>query len=152
MNIKQLPLSDIKPYDKNPRRKKNIEKVMRSIRDFGFQQPIVTDTSGTIIVGHSRYIAAQELKLETVPVIIADLSPEKAKAYRIADNKTNEDSEWDYGLLHKEFTEMLDLNLDLEMTGFDNNELEDFLTFDKEEPGEKIKTEKTCPQCGTKLK
>lgn len=152
MNIKQLPLSDIKPYDKNPRRKKNIDKVMQSIKDFGFQQPIVTDTSGTIIVGHSRYIAAQELKLQTVPVVIANLSPEKAKAYRIADNKTNEDSEWDYGLLHQEFTDMLDLNMDLEITGFDNNELEDFLTFDKEEPGEKIKTEKTCPQCGTKLK
>jgi ParB family transcriptional regulator, chromosome partitioning protein len=152
MNIKQLPLSDIKPYDKNPRRKKNINKVMQSIKDFGFQQPIVTDTSGTIIVGHSRYIAAQELKLQTVPVVIANLSPEKAKAYRIADNKTNEDSEWDYGLLHQEFTDMLDLNMDLEITGFDNNELEDFLTFDKEEPGEKIKTEKTCPQCGTKLK
>lgn len=152
MNIKQLPLSDIKPYEKNPRRKKNIEKVMQSIKDFGFQQPIVTDTSGTIIVGHSRYIAAQELKLQTVPVVIANLSPEKAKAYRIADNKTNEDSEWDYGLLHQEFTDMLDLNMDLEITGFDNNELEDFLTFDKEEPGEKIKTEKTCPQCGTKLK
>jgi ParB/RepB/Spo0J family partition protein len=152
MNIKQLPLSDIKPYDKNPRRKKNIDKVMQSIKDFGFQQPIVTDPSGTIIVGHSRYIAAQELKLQTVPVVIANLSPEKAKAYRIADNKTNEDSEWDYGLLHQEFTDMLDLNMDLEITGFDNNELEDFLTFDKEEPGEKIKTEKTCPQCGTKLK
>ena len=87
-----------------------------------------------------------------MPVVIANLSPEKAKAYRIADNKTNEDSEWDYGLLHQEFTDMLDLNMDLEITGFDNNELEDFLTFDKEEPGEKIKTEKTCPQCGTKLK
>ena len=152
MEVRQLPLSDIKPYERNPRRKKNIQKVIQSIKDFGFQQPIVTDPQGNIIVGHSRYAAAKELKMELVPVVIANLSPEKAKAYRIADNKTNEDSDWDYGLLHQEFTDLLDINMDLEMTAFDDKELEEFLTFDKEELGEKIKTEKTCPQCGTKLK
>ena len=152
MQIYQRPLSDIKPYEKNPRKKHNIQKVMKSIKDFGFQQPLVVDRAGTIIVGHSRYLASQELGLETVPVVIADLSPENAKAYRIADNKTNEDSEWDFNLLNKEFTDLLDINFDLEGTGFDPKELEDFFTFDKEEEAQKVKSEKHCPNCGTKLK
>jgi len=152
MQIYQRPLSDIKPYEKNPRKKHNIHKVMKSIKDFGFQQPIVVDRAGVIIVGHSRYLASQELGLETVPVVIADLSPENAKAYRIADNKTNEDSEWDFNLLNKEFTDLLDINFDLEGTGFEPKELEDFFTFDKEEEAQKVKSEKLCPKCGTKLK
>lgn len=152
MNIQELSISDIKPYDKNPRKKQNIEKVAQSIKEFGFQQPIVVDKGKTIVVGHSRYEAAKLLNLETVPVVIADLNAKKAKAYRIADNRTNEDSSWDFGLLHKEFTDLLDENFDLEITGFDPKELEDFITFDKEEVGEKVITEKFCPKCNTKLK
>src|SRR5210317_2283844 len=132
MQIYQRPLSDIKPYEKNPRQKYDIQKVAQSIKEFGFQQPIVVDRAGVIIVGHGRYQASKSLGLETVPVLIADLPPEKAKAYRIADNKTNEDSEWDFSLLNKEFTDLLDVNFDLETTGFEPKELEDFFTFDKE--------------------
>jgi ParB/RepB/Spo0J family partition protein len=152
MQIYQRPLSDIKPYEKNPRQKYDIQKVAQSIKEFGFQQPIVVDRAGVIIVGHGRYQASKSLGLETVPVVIADLSPEKAKAYRIADNKTNEYSDWDFSLLNKEFTELLDVNFDLELTGFDPKELEDFFTFDKEDDVTKIKTEKSCPNCGSKLK
>jgi ParB-like chromosome segregation protein Spo0J len=152
MNILQKAISDIKPYNRNPRKKKNIQKVANSIKEFGFQQPIVVDRAGVIIAGHSRYEASKLLNLESIPVLIADLSPEKAKAYRIADNKTNEDSEWDFSLLNKEFTDLLDINYDLEVTGFDTKELEDFFTFDKEDDVAKIKTEKSCPNCGTKLK
>ena len=152
MNILQKAISDIKPYNRNPRKKKNIQKVANSIKEFGFQQPIVVDRAGVIIAGHSRYEASKILNLESIPVVIADLPPEKAKAYRIADNKTNEDSEWDFSLLNKEFTDLLDINFDLEVTGFDTKELEDFFTFDKEDEGIKVKTEKSCPNCGTKLK
>lgn len=152
MQIYQRPLSDIKPYEKNPRKKHNIDKVMKSIKDFGFQQPIVVDRAGVIVVGHSRYLASKELGLETVPVVIADLPPEKIKAYRIADNKTNEDSDWDFKLLNQEFQDLLDNNFEIEMTAFTDNELEDFFTFDKEEEGQKVKSEKKCPNCGTKLK
>ena len=152
MQIYQRPLSDIKPYEKNPRKKHNIDKVMKSIKDFGFQQPIVVDRAGVIVVGHSRYLASKELGLETVPIVIADLPPEKIKAYRIADNKTNEDSEWDFKLLNQEFQDLLDNNFEIEMTAFDDKELEDFFTFDKEEEGQKVKSEKKCPNCGTKLK
>ena len=126
--------------------------LANAIKEFGFQQPIVVDRAGVIIVGHGRYEAAKSLNLKTIPVTIADLPPEKAKAYRIADNKTNQYSVWDYSLLNKEFTDLLDINMDLELTGFDTKELEDFFTFDKEDDVAKIKTEKSCPNCGTKLK
>ena len=132
MQIYQRPLSDIKPYEKNPRQKYDIQKVAQSIKEFGFQQPIVVDRAGVIIVGHGRYQASKSLGLETVPVIIADLPPEKAKAYRIADNKTNEYSDWDIGLLQQEFTDLLDINYDLELTGFDADELEKLIVGEKE--------------------
>jgi len=152
MNILLKSITDIKPYSRNPRKKLNLDKVVESIRNYGWQQPIVVDRAGVIIAGHSRYEAAKILECKEIPVLIADLSPEKAKAYRIADNKTNQYSEWDYSLLNKEFTDLLDINMDLEMTGFDTKELEDFFTFDKEDDVAKIKTEKSCPNCGVKLK
>ncbi len=152
MNILLKSITDIKPYSRNPRKKLNLDKVVESIRNYGWQQPIVVDRAGVIIAGHSRYEAAKILECKEIPVLIADLSPEKAKAYRIADNKTNQYSEWDYSLLNKEFTDLLDINMDLEMTGFDTKELEDFFTFDKEDDVAKIKTEKSCPSCGVKLK
>ena len=132
MNILQKSISDIKPYNRNPRKKKNIQKVANSIKEFGFQQPIVVDRAGVIIAGHSRYEAAKILNLTSIPVLIADLSPEKAKAYRIADNKTNEYSDWDMGLLIQEFTDLLDNNYDLELTGFDSDELEKLIVGEKE--------------------
>tara|TARA_R100000773_G_C4210398_1_gene110118 strand:+ start:75 stop:1178 length:1104 start_codon:yes stop_codon:yes gene_type:complete len=131
MIVEQKALTDIKPYIKNPRKKWDIQKVAQSIKEFGFQQPIVVDRGGTIIVGHGRYEAAKLLKLNSIPVTIADLPPEKAKAYRIADNKTNEFSEWDISLLQQEFTDLLDANFDLELTGFDHDELESLITGEK---------------------
>ena len=117
MIVQDKAISDIKPYQKNPRQKYDIQKVASSIKEYGFQQPIVVDRAGIIIVGHGRYQAAKSLNLESIPVVIADLPPEKAKAYRIADNKTNEYSDWDIGLLQQEFTDLLDVNFDLELTG-----------------------------------
>lgn len=132
MIVQDKAISDIKPYQKNPRHKYDINKVAQSIKEFGFQQPIVVDRAGIIIVGHGRYEAAKSLNLKTIPVTIADLSPEKAKAYRIADNKTNEYSDWDMGLLIQEFTDLLDNNYDLELTGFDSDELEKLIVGEKE--------------------
>ena len=130
--IEYKKLEEIKPYQQNPRKKINYDRVANSIREFGFNQPIVIDKHGVIIVGHSRYEASKILELEQVPVIVADLSPTKAKAYRIADNKTNEYSEWDYGLLQKEFTDLLDINYDLNNLGFEESALEDLITHSKE--------------------
>jgi DNA modification methylase len=132
MIVQDKAISDIKPYQKNPRHKYDINKVAQSIKEFGFQQPIVVDRAGVIIVGHGRYEAAKSLNLKSIPVTIADLPPEKAKAYRIADNKTNEYSDWDMGLLIQEFTDLLDNNYDLELTGFDPDELEKIIVGEKD--------------------
>ena len=105
MQIEQVAIDEIKPYENNPRKKLDIEKVANSIKEFGWQQPIVVDKNNVIIVGHSRLSAAKLLQYKTVPVLVADISPEKAKAYRIADNKTNEYSDWDFSALNKEFTD-----------------------------------------------
>ena len=82
---------------KNPRNNdKSIDKVANSIKEFGFLQPIVCDGAGVILAGHTRYAAAKKLGLGKVPVLYADgLTPEQARAYRLADNKAGEGSEWE---------------------------------------------------------
>ena len=92
-------LADIKPYQKNPRKNdKAVTAVANSIREYGFQSPIIVDRDGVIIAGHTRYKAAKRLRLSTVPVIVAaELTPEQAKELRIADNSTSEVAEWDAG-------------------------------------------------------
>ena len=91
MKITLRNLSEIKPYPQNPRVNDDaVDAVAASIREFGFRQPIVVDTDGVIIVGHTRWKAAQKLGLDKVPIHVAkDLTPAQIKAYRIADNQTN---------------------------------------------------------------
>jgi len=132
LKIQELNIEQIKPYENNPRKNLNYDKVAKSIKEYGFQQPIVVDKDMSIIVGHTRYEAAKRLDLKTVPVVIADLDPLKAKAYRIADNRLNEDSKWDFSLLNKEFTDLMDNHFDLDNLGFDNKELENLITFEPE--------------------
>ena len=88
---------------------------------------IVVDKNYTIIVGHTRYEAAKRLKMATVPVTIADLDINQAKAYRIADNRLNEDSTWDNDLLNVEVKGLLDNNLNLDILGFAPGELDTLL-------------------------
>src|ERR1700752_4980737 len=115
MKIEMWPLSKVKPYPGNPRINDDaVAAVAASIREFGFRQPIVVDTEGVIIVGPTRFKAAQLLRLEKVPVHVAkDLTPEQIKAYRIADNKTAELSEWNYDLLPIELAELQGTGYDL---------------------------------------
>jgi len=131
MKIENIETNKILPYINNPRKNLNADKVASSIKEFGFQQPIVVDKEMIIIVGHTRHQAAKLLGLKTVPVLVADLPPLKAKAYRIADNRINEDSEWDMGLLNIEFTDLLDNNFDMENLGFDDKELERLIVGDE---------------------
>ena len=108
-DIMEIDIGSIRPYEKNPRNNgKSVDKVAGSIREFGFLQPIVCDGDGVILAGHTRYEAAKRLGLETVPVIYAkDLTEGQAKAYRIADNKVGESSEWVEELLGKELEAIL---------------------------------------------
>lgn len=104
MDVKNFPVADIRPYDKNPRKNDNaVDAVANSIRTFGFKVPIVIDADNVIVCGHTRYKAALKLGLDSVPCIVADdLSPEQVKAFRLVDNKTAELAEWDGALLTDE--------------------------------------------------
>ncbi len=129
MLITFQPTDDIKPYDKNPRQNDPaVDAVARSITEFGFRQPVVVDEHGVIIVGHTRWKAARKLGLELVPVHVAEgLTPEQARAYRIADNQTASIATWDLELLPVELAELKDLGLDLDILGFDDDELQRLL-------------------------
>ena len=117
--LKWEPIKSIRPYEKNPRRNDEaVDAVASSIREFGWQQPIVVDKDGVIIAGHTRYKAAKKLKCDTVPVVVADdLTEDQVKAYRLADNKTGELAEWDTALLDEELAELADF--DMSQFGFD---------------------------------
>ena len=125
MKIEMRNVSEIRPYEKNPRlNDPAVEAVAASIREFGFRQPIVVDEAGVIIVGHTRYKAALKLGLEKVPVHVATgLSPDQIKAYRIADNQTASLSQWNYDLLPLELAELQKVNFDLNLTGFPAEEI-----------------------------
>ena len=126
MNVKQLPIKDITPYANNPRKNdRSLPKVKASIKEFGFKQPIVVDKENVIIVGHTRYQASLDLGLKKVPVVVAsDLTNAQVKAYRIADNKVAQDSEWDIDLLKLELGEIDKSNIAVDITGFSKAEIE----------------------------
>lgn len=125
MKVEEWKIEDVKPYDKNPRNNDDaVDATANSIKEFGWQQPIVVDKKGVIIVGHTRLKAAKKLKLHTVPVVVAEsLSEEQAKAYRLADNKTGELADWDMGLLDDELNAIDDI--DMTDFGFDLGSLDD---------------------------
>jgi DNA modification methylase len=129
MIIEMRRLSDIKPYPGNPRNNDAaVDVVAASIREFGFRQPVVVDEADVIIVGHTRYRAAEKLGLAEVPVHVArDLTPDQVRAYRLADNKTSEAAEWDYDLLPIELSALQEAGCDLGLLGFNEDELADLL-------------------------
>ena len=129
MKVELVSIDRVIPYARNPRNNDGaVAKLVASIKEYGFRQPIVVDEEMVIIAGHTRLKAAQQLGLKKVPIHIADgLSPAQVKAYRIADNRTAEEAEWDDDLLAIELGELLDGDFDLELTGFDELELEKLL-------------------------
>lgn len=108
LTIEYVSIDEIKPYDNNPRRNLHaVAEVRESIRKYGWRQPIVVDSDGVIVVGHTRYLAAVELGEDTVPVHVAeDMTEEEIKAYRIVDNAAGEVSTWDFDRLVLEMGEM----------------------------------------------
>ena len=118
MQIEYVSIDSIKPYERNAKKHpdKQVEHIVNSIREFGFQQPIVVDKDGIVVIGHGRLLAAKKLNMDSVPCVRADdLTDEQIKALRLADNKTNE-SEWDFDLLDMELS---DIEIDMEQFGFD---------------------------------
>jgi len=129
MDVKLMNVDDVKPYENNPRINDSaVDAVCASIREFGWRVPIVCDQQLVIICGHTRWKAAKKLGLAKVPVHVAkDLSPEQAKAYRLADNQTNTLAEWDYELLPIELRDLQAADFDLDLLGFDADALAQLL-------------------------
>ena len=139
MDIKTLNISDLKPYEKNPRKNDEAVKyVAESIKQFGFKVPIVIDKDHVIVAGHTRWKAAKKLGISEVPCIVADdLTDEQIKAFRLADNKVAEEAEWDFDLLAEELDDLFDF--DMSAFGFVEEEPElDELESDKEKTGRVI--------------
>lgn len=118
--IQYMSVDKVIPYENNPRdNSEAIEYVANSIKEFGFQQPIVVDKDNVIIVGHTRLESAKLLGLKEVPVIVADeLTPKQVKAYRLADNKVGEIATWNIDLLGEEIADLLD-DYNMDDFGFD---------------------------------
>jgi DNA modification methylase len=135
MKIEIADITSIKPYENNPRKLKDaaIEKVAMSLKEYGFRQPIVVDKDRIIVVGHTRYRASKKLGFKEVPITIADnLTPEQINAYRIADNRTAEESEWDNELLKMEIKELEAKDFKLDLLGFNDEQLNDILFEEKQ--------------------
>lgn len=120
LKIKMLRLEELKPYENNPRNNDEaVDYVANSIREFGFNVPIIIDKDRVIIAGHTRLKAAQKLGIGEVPCIMADdLTPGQVKAFRLVDNKVAELSTWDYNLLDQETAILQQNGFDMEQFGF----------------------------------
>lgn len=135
MRIKQYLIDSITPYPGNPRVNKHaVSKVADSLREFGWQQPIVVDEDNIVIVGHTRLLAAKKLDMKKVPILVAsDLSPAQVKAYRIADNRTGEEAEWDMKLLTIEIDGLKGMDFDLDVLGFEQVEMDELFPLAERE-------------------
>jgi DNA modification methylase len=128
--VSSWPIERPIPYARNSRKipERAIDKVAASIKEFGFRVPIVFDRDDVIICGHTRLLAAGKLSLTEVPVHVAgNLTLAQVKAYRLMDNRSHQETDWDLDLLGPELQELKGLDFDLELTGFDENEMADLL-------------------------
>src|ERR1700682_608316 len=129
LQVEYLAISDLKPNARNPRlhSKKQLHQIATSIGEFGFNVPALIDSANVIIAGHGRVEAARELGMATVPVLrIEHLTDEQKRAFALADNKIALNSDWDLEILQLDMKELsaLNLNFDLEITGFETAEID----------------------------
>jgi len=126
--IVMLPVSEVRPYEKNPRKNADAVKFVKaSIEQFGFKVPIIIDSNRVIVAGHTRLLAAKSLGMSEVPCIMADdLTEDQVKAFRLADNKVGEFAEWDMDLLGDELDAIAEAcDIDMGDFGFDLSEMEE---------------------------
>jgi hypothetical protein len=139
LSIRYRATTSIRGYDKNAREhsKAQQKKLKESILSFGWTTPLIIDEDGMILAGHCRYAVALELGLAEVPVVvIPDLSEGEKKGYILADNRIAEQATWNRSLLRDEFKDLLELDFDLQLTGFDTLEADRILGFDDPEPSD----------------
>ena len=142
LSVTKININQIKPYKNNPKlhNKKQVSQIVNSIKEFGFVNPILIDEDGEIIAGHGRYMAAQAMNMTNVPaIVLSHLSDAQKRMYRIADNKLTELGKWSPELLQIEFKELsvMDVDLDLEITGFETEEIDRFVLGDFKKPNPK---------------
>lgn len=158
MEVINLKITEVRPYENNPRHNEDaVGLVAESIKQFGFNVPILLDADKVIVAGHTRYEAAKELGLAEVPcIIMEDLSEEAARQFRIVDNKTGELSSWDYEKLLSELDNIKGIDMSMFDFGKFNEaaepaNLETNLTSGKEldvtEFDDEV-FENECPYCG----
>ena len=133
IKMEEVDIDIIKPYKNNPREisAEAVQKVMKSIKEFGYNSPIVVDKNYVILAGHTRWKAMKQLGKKKATVLMRDLSKSQSTAYRIMDNRSGEESKWENKLLAGELNVLKDSTFDLDLTGFNATELEN-LANDKE--------------------
>jgi ParB-like chromosome segregation protein Spo0J len=157
LEIKYLPIDELIPYERNPRKHSDeqVVQIAASIKEFGFTNPILLDGENGLIAGHGRLAAAKLLGLKTVPCIeLSHPSEVQKRAYIIADNKLALNAGWDEELLRLELLDLEGLDFDLDTLGFNAEELDD-ITLGRdvtqseydESAADDVKTI-TCPKCG----
>lgn len=149
--LEYVALAAMRPYEHNPRRNEDaVEAVKESIRQFGFKVPIVLDADNVIIAGHTRYLAAKALGMAEVPAVYAsDLTPDHVRAYRLADNKTAELSEWDHTKLKFELDDLESI-FNMELFGFARKRPKE--PHDEKPTAASVTEYVTCPRCGAKIR
>ena len=152
-----LKVSDLKPYRKNARTHSEgqIQQIMDSLKEFGWTNPMLVDPKQGVIAGHARLEAAKRMEMTEVPcIVLAGLTEAQKRAYVIADNKLALNAGWDEELLRLELLDLKDSDLDIELLGFNAEELDD-ITLGREvtqpeydeSSADDVKTV-TCPKCG----
>ena len=150
MQIQSVNIDKVIPYARNPRKNEAaVGKVAASIKEFGWKQPIVVDKEMVVIAGHTRWEAARQLGLDSVPVLIADdLTETQVKAYRLADNRVADESQWDDALLALELDDLSEMDYSLALTGFSAAEIDQLMaSVDKLEQG--LVDDDVCPDIQT---
>lgn len=152
MKIKHMKADILKPHPKNPRIHPDsaIDKLERSIKEFGWTNPILISADGFVLAGHARLKAAKQAGLEEVPVVELPLEGQKAEAYMIADNRLQEEASWDYEMLANNLNDINAKGLDVQITGFDTSFIDDMSQAYNAYGDALEENQKTiiCPECG----
>lgn len=139
LKIEYRKVSELLPYARNARTHSDaqVSQLAASIKEFGFNNPVAIDADGMILCGHGRVMAAQKLHMAEVPTVcLSHLSDTQVKAYILADNKLALNAGWDNDMLKVELEDLKDLDFDLNLTGFSDEELKDILVEDPTEAHE----------------
>ncbi|EOJ6448257.1 ParB/Srx family N-terminal domain-containing protein [Escherichia coli] len=131
LKIVYRPLQELSPYAHNARTHstEQVAQLVESIKQFGWTNPVLIDEKGEIIAGHGRVMAAEMLKMDSVPVIVlSGLTDEQKKAYRLADNRLPMNAGWDEDLLRMELSDLINADFDVSLTGFIPAEIDELLT------------------------